>query len=73
MMIDLTDYAEALAELNAAIDTAADEIHHELVQAGLDEADQSRLMREAHIRLDAIRAQSVGQLDQAFAKSAVLH
>jgi hypothetical protein len=64
---------QALADLDAEIGRTADEIHDTLVREGLDEDQQSRLVQEAYIRLAAIRARSVAELDQAFARLGPLH
>jgi hypothetical protein len=67
------EYISAIATLDADIEHAADQIHHDLVVSGLPEDEQSRLMQEAYGRLAALRAHSVAKLDQAFLRTSAVH
>jgi hypothetical protein len=58
--------AEAEAQLEAALDHAADEAHQHLVELGFDEDDQHAGMQRIYACLDEARQRSIASIDRAF-------
>ena len=65
--------ADAEAELEAALDHAADEAHQFIVEHGFDEDQQHAAMQRVYAALDQARQRSRASLDRAFMRVQEAH
>ena len=65
--------ADAEAELEAALDHAADEAHDVLVREGFDEDQIFTGMQKVYVALDQARQRSRASLDDAFTRVKAAH
>jgi len=65
--------AEAEAQLEQALDHAADEAHQLIVEHGFDEDQQHAAMQRVYACLDQARQRSMASLDVAFTRVKAAH
>jgi hypothetical protein len=66
-------YDSAVAQLDEALDEAADHAHHMMVSEGFDEDAQYCYMQKFYYLLGQIRERKLVELEQMFARVATKH
>jgi hypothetical protein len=67
-VVETIDYAEAVAELDEALERTAADAHAWLVREGLDAAGQAVVMQRLCRDLEEVRAQALERLDALWAR-----